>query len=72
MMMKNQIAAYPEWSPRAHVEAWLKDVAKEAGEYAENAMAEFGCAAPDHNGEIDTSHLPDADIDAIMQAAISA
>lgn len=42
------------------------------GRRATFTQAELAAAAPDHNGEIDTSHLSDADIDAIMQAAINA
>ena len=71
MRMKDQIAAFPGFSARTHVEAWLRDVAREAGPYAEGIMAEFGCAGPDENGDIDTSHLPERDINAIMQAALT-
>lgn len=70
MMMKQQMLSFPEWSLRTHVEVWLKSVAKEAGEHCESAMAEFGCSAPDANGDIDVSHLSDADIDAIIAATI--
>ena len=72
MQMKQQIATFPAFNIRTHVEMWLREVAKEAGPYAESMMAEFGCAAPDENGDVDTSHLAERDVEAIMQAALDA
>ena len=71
MTMQEQIAAHPEWTTRTHVEAWLTSLAREAGEYAESALAEFG-ARLDASGEADVSHLPDADVAAIKAAALAA
>ena len=68
MTMQEQITAHPEWSPRTHVEVWLTQLAKEAGDYAEGALADFG-ARLDDSGEADVSHLPDADVLAIFDAA---
>jgi hypothetical protein len=71
MMMKDQMKAIPALSVRAHVEMWLKDVAREAGEYAENMVAEFG-AKLEENGDVSVAHLSDAEVQAIMQAALEA
>lgn len=68
MTMSEQIAAFPQWTTRTHVEAWLTRVAREAGEYAESILAEFG-ARLDDSGEADVSHLPDTDVAAIFDAA---
>lgn len=70
MTMLEIIQRHPEWTTRVQVEAWLTHVAREAGEWAESAMAEFG-ARIDDNGEADVSHLPDDDVAAIRAAAIA-
>lgn len=59
---------HPEWAARTKVEAWLTSVAREAGEYATSALADFG-ARLDESGEADVSHLSDAEIKAIMDSA---
>ena len=71
MTMQEQMTAHPEWTERTHVEAWLTALAREAGDYAESALAEFG-ARLDANGEADISHLLDTDVPAIKAAALAA
>jgi hypothetical protein len=68
MTMQQIVSLHPEWSLRVKVEAWLTGLAREAGEYAETALADFG-ARLDTSGEADVSHLPDADVEAIFAAA---
>lgn len=64
MTLNEIIRRHPEWTLRTQVEAWLTDFAREAGEYAESALAEFG-ARLDDNGTADVSHLSDTEVLAI-------
>lgn len=71
MTMQQIIDMHPEWNERAQVEAWLTAVAREAGEFAQFALAEFG-ARLDDCGEADVSHLGRGDVAAIKAAALNA
>lgn len=70
MTMHEIIKAHPEWSSRTQVEAWLTMLSKEAGEYAESALAEFG-ATLNEDGEASVDHLPGAAVEAIKLAALA-
>jgi hypothetical protein len=70
MTMQEIVSRHPEWPTITQVEAWLTAVAREAGPYAESALADFG-ARLDDNGEAVVSHLPAADIEAIKAAALA-
>ena len=70
MTLSEIIDAHPEWTTRTHVEAWLTMVAREAGEYADSAIAEFG-ASLDECGEVSVAHLPDEAVEEIKLAALA-
>lgn len=70
MTMQEIIKRHPDWTTRVQVEAWLTDVAREAGEYAEIALNEFG-ARLDGDGGACVAHLSDAEVMAIKTASIA-
>lgn len=70
MTMQEIVRDNPEWTPRMQLEAWLTALARDAGEHANFTLAQYG-ASLDDTGNVDISHMPDADVEAIRDTLMS-